>query len=162
LEDEHRPGPIPEGAVHVSETDQPYAGFALFDAPSGETCTVRRVRSNTPLQALTLLNDAVFVEAAQALARRVLDEALATEEGRARHLFRLCLTRPPDAGELRTVTDFYRRQRRRFRSGELAAPLIGGLSCSHLPPAERDVEELAVWTTVARVLLNLDETITKE
>jgi hypothetical protein len=144
------------GMYTFRKRTSPYAAFALFDAPSGETCTVRRVRSNTPLQALTLLNDSVFVETSRALARRALDEAPATAEGRARYIFRLCLTRPPDAGELRALTDFYRRQRERFRSGVLAARVAGPL------PAKQDVEELAAWTTVARVLLNLDETITKE
>jgi hypothetical protein len=150
----------------------PYAAAITMDAPTSETTCVRRDRSNTPLQALTLLNDTVFVEAAQALARRVLSECPErTIAARARHAFRLCLARPPRSEELARLTAFFDRQLARFRAGELDAVQVAGLSSqdpvptpllTRRPPPGSDPNELAAWTTVARVLLNLDETVTKE
>ncbi len=120
------------------------------------TCA-RRERSNTPLQALTLLNDPVFVEVSQALARRVLDELPGADpEDRAARAFRLCLSREPDSSELAAILDFFEVQRDRFRSGELDAEAISGTTDAV------DPVELAAWSTVARALLNLDETITVE
>src|SRR5207342_1210973 len=77
----------------------PYPSMATFDAPNREVCTVRRVRTNTPLQALVSLNDPVYIEAAQALARRMVAEGGNTPADRARHGFRLVLARPPHEGE---------------------------------------------------------------
>ncbi len=142
-----------------------------MDAPTSEATCVRRERSNTPLQALTLLNDAVFVEASQAMARRIILECPdRSVEARARHAFRLGLTRPPRPEELARLAGFYQHQLARFRSGELDAAKVAGLGVkdpptpllSPAPPQGADAAELAAWTTVARVLLNLDETVTKE
>ncbi len=139
----------------------PYAAFITFDAPTSETVCVRRERSNTPLQALTLLNDAVFVEASQAMARRVLEEAGNSEEERARHAFRLCVARSPKPDELAAILSFHKEQLERFRSGELDASKVAGLD--HRAPSEgQDPSELAAWTSVSRAILNLDETLTKE
>ena len=138
----------------------PYAAFITFDAPTSEIACVRRERSNTPLQALTLLNDAVFVEASRALARRVLDQGGTTFEDRVRLAFRLCLTRPPREAEVRSLAGFYDQQIARFRAGEADPSKVAGID-PKLPGAP-DPAELAAWTTVARALLNLDETITKE
>ncbi len=123
----------------------PYASFVVMDGPTSDTTCVRRERSNTPLQALTLLNDAVFMEAAQALAKRVIDpKGLSTEE-RATIAFRLCVARSPRSDELSRLVAFHDRQFKRARE------------------TTKDSEaEVAAWTSVARVLLNLDETITKE
>jgi Protein of unknown function (DUF1549)/Protein of unknown function (DUF1553)/Planctomycete cytochrome C len=149
----------------------PYAASITMDAPTSEATCVRRERSNTPLQALTLLNDAVFVEASRAMARRVVAEcADRSIEARARHAFRLCLTRPPRPEELARLAAFYDHQLARFRAGELDAAKVAGLDVkdpptpllSSAPPSGADANELAAWTTVTRVLLNLDETVTKE
>ncbi|HEU4753533.1 MAG TPA: DUF1553 domain-containing protein, partial [Armatimonadota bacterium] len=109
--------------------------------------------SNTPLQALTLLNDAVFVEAAQALGRQAAGSP-GTVGSRARELFRRCLTRPPTAQEAALLERFYETQKRRFETKELDAAAVAG-------PGEGDPNERAAWTAVARSLLNLDETMTR-
>jgi len=139
----------------------PYAAFIIMDAPTSETVCVRRERSNTPLQALTMLNDTVFVEASQALARRILSERPgASTEDRICHAFRLCLSRAPRPAELARVTAFHNHQLSRFGIRELDAVRVAGASTGSLGGARLD--ELAAWTTVARVILNLDETVTKE
>ncbi len=149
----------------------PYAASITMDAPTSEATCVRRERSNTPLQALTLLNDTVFVEAARAMARRVAAECPdRSPDARARFIFRLCLTRSPRPEELARLAAFYDHQLVRFRSGELDAARVAGLGLkdpptpllSPSPPPGADANELAAWMTVARVLLNLDETVTKE
>jgi hypothetical protein len=142
------------GLYTFSKRTAPYAMALTFDAPSGEACVARREVSNTPLQALTLLNDAVFVEAAQALGRRAAAEPGSAEE-RAHDLFRRCLTRPPRAEELAPVLAFYRTQKQRLQAKELNAAAVAG-------PGAGEVTERAAWTLVARALLNLDEAITKD
>ncbi len=130
----------------------PFAAFSVFDAPSGENCVARRDRSNTPLQALTLLNDAMFLEAAQSLA----DAAMRTPGGakqRATFVFRRLLTRPPRPEELDALLDFQQAQFRRLKSGELDAAKIAGHKSADA--------ETASWVMVARVVMNLDETITR-
>ena len=134
----------------------PYPGLTVFDAPSREFCTVRRVRTNTPLQALTTLNDPVFFEAARGLAARTLQEAAATPEERASHAFRLCTARRPKPAELAPLVSFEQRQLARFRADPEAARAVAGAT----GPGE--AAERAAWTMVANVLLNLDETLTKE
>jgi hypothetical protein len=141
------------GLYTFSKRTAPYAMFTTFDAPSGEACVARREVSNTPLQALTLLNDPVFVEAAQALGRMAVAQP-GSAETHAALLFRRCLTRPPRAAELTLLTRFYRVQKQRFLNKELDAALVAG-------PGD-NLAERAAWTTVARALLNLDETITKD
>jgi hypothetical protein len=128
--------------------------FGTFDAPSGEACVARREVSNTPLQALTLLNDSVFVEAAQALGRSAAARQ-GSVETRAAELFRRCLVRPPSDQELKMLVDFYRAQQKRIDNKEVDAAAVAG-------NGEGDIRERAAWTAVARVLLNLDECITKE
>ena len=139
-----------------SRRTAPYPGLTVFDAPSREFCTVRRVRTNTPLQALTTLNDPVFFEAARALAARTLAEAAATPEERAAHAFRLCTARRPKPAELAPLVSFQERQLARFRADPEAARAIAGVA------APGEAAERAAWTMVANVLLNLDETLTKE
>jgi Protein of unknown function (DUF1553)/Protein of unknown function (DUF1549)/Planctomycete cytochrome C len=138
----------------------PYAAFIVMDAPTSDTVCVRRERSNTPLQALTLLNDAVFVEAAQSLARRVMARGLNSTEERAAYAFRLCTSRAPRGDELTKLVAFHDRQVGRLRSGELNAATIAGANPPL--PAGVDVVEVAAWTAVSRAILNLDETMTKE
>jgi mono/diheme cytochrome c family protein len=144
------------GLYTFTKRTAPFAAFATFDMPTSEVACVRRERSNTPLQALTLLNDPAFVEAARALGRRVVLEGPSDAEGRARFAFRLCVGRPPTADEVTSIIAFLDQQTARLRSKELDAVKIGGAD------SKGDPIELASWTTVARALLNLDETITKE
>ncbi|MGO8698062.1 MAG: PSD1 and planctomycete cytochrome C domain-containing protein [Limisphaerales bacterium] len=132
----------------------PFAMAAVFDAPSGEACVARRDRSNTPLQALTLLNDTAFMECAQALGAMAAN-AKGDDAARAELLFRRCLTRPPSGEEKDKLVQFYRAQLARFSQGELKSADILSADCDC---AENPNEE-AAWTTLARVLLNLDETI---
>jgi hypothetical protein len=109
--------------------------------------------SNTPLQALTLLNDAVFVECAQALGKATA-EMKESDEGRAIAVFRRCLTRPPAKEELAALVEFAAKQRARFANKELdPAKVAGG--------KDGDVIERATWTTAARAVMNLDEAVTK-
>ncbi|HZP00195.1 MAG TPA: PSD1 and planctomycete cytochrome C domain-containing protein [Terriglobia bacterium] len=135
-----------------------YPSFANFDAPTREFCTVRRVRTNTPLQALTTLNDPAFFEAARALAKRMVKEAGPDPAGRATYGFRLCTSRRPHREELDRLLTFYDHQLARFRKDEKAAR--GVIQTKNGPASE--ASQLAAWTMVSNVLLNLDETITKE
>ena len=140
-----------------SKRTTPFAMYATFDAPSGEACVARRDVSNTPLQALTLLNDQVFVEAAQAFGRELAESPGSVEE-RMTELFRRCLTRPPTAAELEALTAFHAKQLVRLEQGELDAAAITGAGegdeADNLPSR-------AAWTVTARVVLNLDEAITR-
>ena len=121
----------------------PHPALAVFDAPDGFSTCTRRIRSNTPLQALTLLNDQQFYEFAHALAERVLNDGPKEPDDRIEFAFRLCLAREPAEVE-------------RARLKEL---LDQQLNSSEGDPAAREQE---AWLTMARVLLNLDETITRE
>ena len=134
----------------------PYPMLQNFDTPNGDSSCIRRSRSNTPLQALTTLNEPLFVEAARALAAKTLQEGGATDTQRLQFAVRRCLSRPPDALESATLLALLNKQRARYAAGELnAMDLVGDAG-------KLNQAELASWTTVARVLLNLDETITKE
>ena len=142
------------GLYTFAKRTAPYAMTATFDGPSGEACLARRERSNTPLQALTLLNDAAFMEIARALGKLAAN-AEGDEAKRVELLVRRCLIRPPTREERAKLAQFYQTQLARFTSGELkAAEMLD------VKEGER-LNEQAAWTTVARVLLNLDETITK-
>jgi hypothetical protein len=142
------------GLYTFSKRTAPFAMFTTFDAPSGEACVARREPSNTPLQALTLLNDAALVECAQALGRLAVSRGGTVEE-RAAWLFRRCLTRPPTGEEQVALAKFYRVQKERFERKELDAAKIGG-------PGTGDAIERAAWTATARAVLNLDEFVTKD
>jgi mono/diheme cytochrome c family protein len=138
----------------------PYPSLMTFDATSREVCTVRRVRTNTPLQALVGLNDEAFFEAARGLARRIVGECRDDVRERVTYAFRLCTSRAPKAAELERLTAYYRQQLDEFRADEKAAQRV---IQSQLKPGEAaGAAELAAWTMVANVLLNLDETLTKE
>lgn len=138
----------------------PYPSMATFDAPSRETCAVRRIRTNTPLQAFVTLNDPVYVEAAQALARRLVREGGASAEERASFGLRLCLCRPPQVGQVRHIVELYETERERYRKDVKAALALATEPLGPLP-AGMDAGELAAWTVVANVLLNLDGVLTK-
>jgi hypothetical protein len=135
----------------------PYPGLTVFDAPSREYCTARRVRTNTPLQALTTLNDPVFFEAARALAARALREAPPRDAARAARAFRLCTARTPRPEEVAPLLAFHARQKKRFEAdGEAARAVLAEATVA------ADTADRAAWTLVANVLLSLDETLTKE
>jgi hypothetical protein len=132
-----------------------------FDAAGRETCIVRETRTNTPLQALTLLNDVTYVEAARVLAQRVMAEGGATPEERITRAFRLVLARHPSAAELKVLLDGYQRHLAAYRQDEKAARKL--VTVGEYPPDERlDVSEWAAHTAVASLILNLDEVITKD
>jgi hypothetical protein len=132
----------------------------LLDAPSRENCIARRARTNTPLAALALLNDVQFVEAARKMAERIVREGGPTPRDRAAYGFRLATARRPEAEELAALVGQYEAQLAEYRaSGEAAVQL---LSVGESPRDESlDPAELAAWTMVANVILNLDETVTK-
>ena len=135
-----------------------YPSFMTFDATSREHTTVRRVRTNTPLQALVALNDEAFFEAAQALAARVLREAPSANDARATYAFRLVATRSPSAREIERICTSFDKELQRFRNDPAgAAKTIKGREVQGIDPAEQ-----AAWTIVANALLNLDETLSKE
>lgn len=142
----------------------PYPGLQAFDAPNGEMSCVRRARSNTPLQALTTLNEPLFVESAQALAARALKEGGATDRERVGYAFRLCTGRTPSPAETDVLLKLLAKEDRRLADGWLSAGDLAGLNAKPATalPAAATPRQLADWTVVARVLLNLDETITKE
>ena len=139
----------------------PYPSMAAFDAPSRELCTVRRISTNTPLQAFVTLNDPVFVECAQALARRLLEQPDLTPLERAELGLREVLGRPADARRAAVVLGLYKDEVVRFRATpedarQFATEPLGPL------PVGADPVELAAWTIVANVLLNQDSVLTKE
>ena len=134
----------------------PYAAMITFDAPSREFCTVRRIRTNTPLQALVTLNDEVYVEAAQALARRIIEEGGSQPDERANFGLQACLCRPARPEETARLVALYHESVGRLRdvpdqAERLATEPLGPLS------AGEAAVELAAWTVVGNVLLNLDE-----
>lgn len=135
-----------------------------FDAPNGDIACVRRVRSNTPLAALTGLNEAVFVEAARALALRVLKESPGHDDkARARHAFLLCTSRAPTEAEQQEVLKLLKSQRQRLADGWLNPREVATGDPSKLPelPEGTTPQDAGAWTLTARVLLNLDETLSK-
>ena len=136
----------------------PHPGLIVFDGPdSMKTCT-RRNRSNTPLQALTLLNDEAHIEFAQSFARRILKDAPPSNAERIEYAFRLSLARKPKPREAERLANFLASQLDdlRTRPKEAEAMIAGDL------PEGTDAPELAAWSSVSRVLLNLDEFITRE
>jgi hypothetical protein len=135
--------------------------MSVFDAPSADVACTRRARSNSPLQALTTLNDAAFVEAAQALALRIWRQGGADDLARLRYGFRLCTGRLPDDFELARLQALLEKQRGRF-AGETAAAVYVSASDLNSLPKGIDLHQLAPWTIVARTMLNLDETITRQ
>ena len=137
-----------------------YPTLTTFDSPDAADACVRRERSNTPLQALTMMNDGVFVEAAQALALRVLRESAPDVADRLRLLFELTLNRSPRAEEMQRLTAFHTEQKVRVKKGGAEALLALGSSGGVI--AGSDQREAATLVAVARVLMNLDEFINRE
>jgi hypothetical protein len=138
----------------------PYPSMSAFDAPNREVCTVRRVRTNTPLQALVTLNDPVYIEAAQALARRIVAKGGATPQQQVAFAVRVCLAREPMAAEAERLSGFYQDALVEFRAEQDAAQKMATEPLGPAPEGT-DLAELAAWTVVANVLLNLDEMLMK-
>ena len=138
----------------------PYPSMAAFDAPSREICTVRRVRTNTPLQAFVTLNDPVYVEASQGLARRMAREGGATTRERVTYGLALVLARAPQPEQIEELTALYESEREAFNQDAAAAK---ELATNPLGPlnAEETPEDLAALTVVANILLNLDGVLTR-
>jgi hypothetical protein len=139
----------------------PHPAMLLFDAPFRESCTLRRPRSNTPLQALNLMNDPTFVEAAEFLAARMIREGGDSIQGRLAHGFRLVLARDPSPGEWQVLRRSFDRARADFAADPEGAKQLLAVG-SHPATQTLDPIEHAAYATVAATLLNLDETITKE
>ncbi len=148
------------GLYTVLRRSSPYPSFVAFDAPDRTATCVERPRTNTPLQALVLLNDPVYVDLAFKLAERVIaDLPNGSSADRVRYAFRRCLSRPPSASELRRMVELFETELSRLRAQPNAArALLEGRSV----PADTPHPELAAAFFVASVLLNLDETISRE
>jgi hypothetical protein len=146
------------GVYTVWRRSSPYPSFVAFDAPDRGACTVQRPRTNTPLQALTLMNDPVYVEAAAAFAGRMVLDCSSSERDRIEYAFRRCLARPPAPAEVAVLERIYREELARYRANPAAARKL--LEDGPRPEGV-DLPQLAAWFQVASVLLNLDETITK-
>jgi len=132
-----------------------------FDAPDREKCMARRAVTNTPLQALALMNDPTYVEAARALAQRMIREGGADPVKRIRYGFRLATTRDPQPKEVQVLRDIERAELQNYQQHKGAALKLDSVGESKMDAAV-DPTELAAWTTVASTMLNLDETITRE
>ena len=137
-----------------------HPSLLAFDAPTREECTVKRTVSNTPLQALVLLNDPTYIEGARVFGERILKEGGSSTSDRMGWAFRRALSRKPTAGELPILVGLYEKHLDEFtRDSESVQQLI---STGQWPiPNDLDAAELAAWTSVARVILNLHETITR-
>ncbi len=134
-----------------------YPMMPTFDAPDANRSCTRRSRSNTPLQALTLANDRAFFEMAQALGLRIIQKGSASDEGRIDYGYRLCFSRRPTNAEMEALVDFVNSQRNRLAKDDAAAKEItSGVTVIDSP------KETATWISLARVLVNLDEFITRE
>ena len=142
----------------------PYPALEVFDAPIGNVSCVRRSRSNTPLAALTSLNETLFVECARALGRRTVQEGGSSDADRLTYAFRLCLARLANEEESAVLLEFLRGQKQRLAAGGLDALALAGLDSEGQAELydQEAARQLAAWTAVARVLLNLDETISRE
>ncbi|MEK7856027.1 MAG: DUF1553 domain-containing protein, partial [Acidobacteriota bacterium] len=133
----------------------------LFDTPARQVCTVRQSRTNTPLHALTLMNDTIYVESARKFGERVMKEGGTTPEQRLAYAFRLATARVPNAAEQQVLLAGFQRTLKQYQSNREAALKL--LSVGESRRDERlDVVELAAYTTMANTLMNLDEVIAKE
>lgn len=146
------------GIYVIWRRSAPYPSFINFDAPDRASCVVDRPRTNTPLQALTLLNDPAYVEMAIALAERIATagESMSIED-RIAFAVKLCVARSATGDEVKHLAEVYREQREQFEPSPAAAKLLVGKQAT----STADVKDIAAWFYIANILLNLDETITK-
>ena len=139
----------------------PFPSLVAFDAPAAENACPRRVRSNTPLQALTTLNEKTFVEAAQAMGLRLLKEGGRDDRSRVIYAFQLCTGRAPTEREIKSVLRFWEEQYKYFEDRSSSALAVAVPDLKKAPP-DVNLHKVAAWAMVSRAILNLDETITKE
>jgi hypothetical protein len=138
----------------------PQPSLLAFDAPSREECVGERTRSNVPQQALVLLNDPTYLEAARVFAARILREGGATFEERVRWAYARALGRAPRDVEVRTLGALLQKHRAQYKADPQAARRVMAIGQATLPKGA-SIEELAGWTSVARAILNLPEVITR-
>ena len=138
----------------------PPPSMSAFDAPEREFCIVRRSRTNTPLQAIVMLHDPQYVEAARHLGQRILTESGSSDKERIVYGFRLCFARPPDERETALLQRVLNRRRQQYRSTPESSRQLLSVGESAVSDSE-DAAELAAWTTIGRVLFNLSEFVTK-
>jgi hypothetical protein len=138
----------------------PQPSLLAFDAPSREECAGERTRSNVPQQALVLLNDPTYVEAARVFAQRIVREGGARFEDRLRWAFARALGRDPRAEEMRILDDLLGKHLAAYRAAPAAARRVVRVGLAP-PPPDADAVEVAAWTSVARAILNLPELITR-
>ncbi|MCA9069123.1 MAG: DUF1553 domain-containing protein, partial [Planctomycetaceae bacterium] len=136
----------------------PYPNLTTFDCPDANTTTVERRTSNTPLMALTTLNNMVFVESAQALARRVLAEKHQGDTERLIRAFRLCVARPPSTDETKAYQELLTTSRDYYKNNPDAAKKLVGPQ----PPQNIELSEAAAWVATSRIMMNMDEFVTRE
>lgn len=139
----------------------PYPSLQVFDAPTGESPCTRRARSDTPLQALTTLNDPVYMESAQAMALRVWEHGGKDDRSRLNYAFELCTGRKPQKKEVGILSSLLHEELDFFANRTARAVQVAAQDVKN-PPQDVNLEKVAAWTMVSRVLLNMDETITKE
>ena len=140
----------------------PYPSMTTFDAPERTFCSVRRIRTNTPLQALVTLNDPCFVEAAAAMGRRIMTEGGGSPELKVKFAWSAVLVREADAGEVKRVGELYAKAKASYAAKPAEARvLVTKASNGQQPKDDADAVEWAAWTVVANALLNLDETLTR-
>jgi hypothetical protein len=137
----------------------PHPSMATFDAPSREICTLRRISTNTPLQALVTLNDPCYLEMAQAMGRRIWKEGGATAESRVRYGLRLALARPPRDAQVKPLLTLYAQELVHYKTDADAAKKLATDPLGPLPVG-MDPAEMATWTVLSNVLLNLDSVLT--
>ena len=142
----------------------PYPMLQTFDVPAGESSCVRRARSNSPLQALVSLNEPMFVECARSLAKQTLENGGNNDDQRLTYAFRRVLARPPIAEEKTELLSLLNKERKRFADGYLNPNELttGAKDVPTDLPKGASPTQWAAYTVVARAILNLDETITKE
>ncbi len=150
------------GVYVVWRRGAPYASFVNFDAPDRGTCVVQRPRTNTPLQALTLMNDEAFVEMALAFAERVLTEAKAGPEAKIEFAFKAALARSPRPAEMKFIKALLLKRHAYFEKNPKSAAAVIRSVKNWRSAEGLDAGELAAWFFIANILLNLDETITKQ
>jgi hypothetical protein len=148
------------GVYTTWRRSNPYPSMSTFDAPNRDTCVVRRARTNTPLQALVTMNDPVYVEAAQGLARRTMEKGGKTTAEKAAFAFRACLVRPPTDAEVARLVKLHDDAKAKFakdgsKATQFATNPLGPLSKG------TDAADAAAWTVVANVIMNLDEMLMK-
>ncbi len=158
---DHGPDLYRRGLYHFWKRTVPPPSMVAFDAPGRETCVVREVRTDTPLQALNVLNDVTYVEAARGFAERIMHEAGTSPESRVAAAFRAATGRRPRPEERAILLDGLADHLARFRRDPGAAAALIGAGES-IPDPRLDAAELAAYTATAQLILNLDETITRE